>query len=249
MTYRRLIKNDPSLAEKYRACKLKSQTRARVQGGGPVEALLAAERRLGIHWMDAGLICVVDTDLGLNTCTREALGDHLREAGRRMVWTQARQDARRGLLEHEEAHLQDFGEGDVVDCPLTLKLYNTLRLQCTANAVWTRHARARLPANLGMSPVRTAMVVRSRIASTFGGDVRRGRQSEANTSLVWRTSLRGSGSWPCCTRSCGIFHWGVARRLGERRAEDDDRHLPGQICSRSTTGLLSGYSICCPTCT
>ena len=166
--------------------------------------------------MDKGLICVGDTDLDLFICTREPLGHHSWEAGRRMVWTQACQDARRGLLDHEEAHLQDLGEGDGVDRPLTLKLYNTLDpqrrgvlRQILANAVWTRHARARLLANLGMSPVCT-YCDRGEIENT--------------QHLWWRcsawTTIRSEyfpgvediverykvSSWPCCTRSCGIFN-------------------------------------------
>ena len=39
-----------------------------------------------------------------------------------MAWAQARQDARRGLVPHEEAHLQDIGAGEGVDRTLTLQL-------------------------------------------------------------------------------------------------------------------------------
>ena len=217
MTYRRLILNDPTIAAQFWACKLKSKTRQRILGRGPVEALLAAERRLGIDWMEPGVICIGDTVLDLFTCTRGTLGHHLREAARRMVWTQARQDARRGLLEHEEAHLQDLGAAEGVDLTLTLKLYNTLDpqrkgvlRQILANAVWTRHARAQHPENRGMSAV---------CIYCDDGEI------ENIHHLWWRCSawarIRNKyfpgveniverfriNTWPSCTRSCGIFNY------------------------------------------
>ena len=107
MGLRRLIRNDARLADYYWRCIELMRDKVRVLGKGPVEALVHAARRLGITWTGAAIVRIEGKDFNLFNRNVGELGHALRQAARKMVWSQARQDAARGTANPEHVHLLD----------------------------------------------------------------------------------------------------------------------------------------------
>ena len=162
LKYCRALRNDASLGDlvlrNFKLC-----VHRKFQKVGPGEALLHSTRRLRFLYETSSSIRLGDMVFDLLTCNLPKLGHCLRDLGRKMVWRQVRTDALRSKRALGDAlpHLHDIGGGEGVDRIETMKSYQkssdnghkgVLRT-ILCNGVWTNSARAKLPENLGLSPI------------------------------------------------------------------------------------------------
>ena len=125
-------------------------------GTGPVDLLLHPCGRLNARWDSPARFIVLGTVFDVNEVENlSEFAHYLRDAARKMVWTQTRQDQARGDYP-EHAALGELGLGERVDRDRTLSHYNakettedvrgTLRLTFV-NGVWTTKVRANMTKN------------------------------------------------------------------------------------------------------
>ena len=234
LRWARAVRNDPGLADTawHMATTMSSANRAT----GPVNALLVALRRLNLRWIRPTAFEYLGTSLEVNG-TKKQLGEfahYVREAGRQMVWDQARHDlTRRHQADDSEQVLGGIGLNGGVDRALTLSLYGNASLSeqrrgvlrlIFANGVYTQKLRAKLPENAGLSPKCTHCDQdEDESLEHIWWHCPCWQHQRQKWFPEWHGCLAdrfGLSSLPPCTRNCLIFNRGYAgprevKRLNE----------------------------------
>ena len=164
LKYARAVRADPELGHRSWGIRPKAMIRRTNCDTGPVDLLLHACARLNIRWDGPARFTVLGKVFGVNEVENlHKFAHYLREAARKVVWTQTRQDQARGE-NPEQAALGELGLGEGVDRDRTMLYYNDkdttedvkgiLRL-IFVNGVWTNKIRAKMPNNReeGSTPI------------------------------------------------------------------------------------------------